>query len=58
VCRVLNVSGRKRLSRLTSDELLRAILVMEIEGLGYREVISDNYNSRPCCLIRKCNPTE
>jgi IS5 family transposase len=39
VCRALNVSGRKRLARLTSDELLRAILVMEIEGLAYREAV-------------------
>jgi IS5 family transposase len=39
VCGVLNVSGGKRLSGFTSDELLRAILVMEIEGLPYRETV-------------------
>jgi len=39
VCRALNVSRRKRLSGFTSEELLRAILVMEIEGLPYREAV-------------------
>ena len=39
VCGALNVGGSKRLAGFTSDELLRAILVMEIEGLPYRETV-------------------
>ena len=33
----LEKDARKRRSRFTSDQLLRAILVMDIEGLSYRE---------------------
>jgi len=36
---VLNQKGRKRRARFTSDQLLRAILVMEIEGLPYRDAV-------------------
>lgn len=35
--RPLEKAARRRRSRFTSDQLLRAILVMEIEGLSYRE---------------------
>lgn len=37
VSRLLTKKGRKRRAEFTSDQLLRAILVMEIEGLPYRE---------------------
>jgi IS5 family transposase len=37
VSRLLTRKGRKRRAQFTSDQLLRAILVMEIEGLPYRE---------------------
>ena len=39
VSRVLSKAGRKRTAHFTSDHLLRAILVMEIEGLPYREAV-------------------
>ena len=39
VSRVLNREGRKRRAQFTSDQLLRAILVMEIEGLPYRDTV-------------------
>lgn len=39
VSRVLSKAGRKRRAHFTSDHLLRAILVMEIEGLPYRETV-------------------
>ncbi len=39
VSRVLSKPGRKRQAEFTSDNLLRAILVMEIEGLPYREAV-------------------
>jgi IS5 family transposase len=39
VSRVLSQAGRKRRAHFTSDQLLRAILVMEIEGLPYRETV-------------------
>ena len=39
VSRVLTKEGRKRRAEFTSDHLLRAILVMEIEGLPYRETV-------------------
>jgi len=39
VSRVLNRKGRKRRAQFTSDQLLRAILVMEIEGLPYRDAV-------------------
>ena len=31
--------GRRRLARFTSDQCLRAIVVMEIEGLPFRETV-------------------
>jgi len=39
VCEALSRPGRKRRAHFTSDQLLRAILVMEIEGLPYRETV-------------------
>lgn len=36
---ILSKKGRKRRAEFTSDQLLRAILVMEIEGLPYRETV-------------------
>src|SRR3970040_2486759 len=39
VSRVLSKAGRKRRAHFTSDHLLRAILVMEIGGLPYRETV-------------------
>ncbi len=39
VSRVLSQAGRKRRAHFTSDHLLRAILVMELEGLPYRETV-------------------
>ena len=36
---ILSKEGRKREAGFTSDQLLRAILVMEIEGLPYRETV-------------------
>ena len=39
VSRILSKAGRKRQAHFTSDHLLRAILVMEIEGLPYRETV-------------------
>jgi IS5 family transposase len=36
---ILSKKGRKRKAAFTSDQLLRAILVMEIEGLAYRETV-------------------
>lgn len=39
VSTVLGKVGRKRQAHFTSDHLLRAILVMEIEGLPYRETV-------------------
>ena len=39
VARVLSKAGRKRTAHFTSDHLLRAILVMELEGLPYRETV-------------------
>jgi IS5 family transposase len=39
VSRVLSQAGRKRRAHFTSDQLLRAILVMELEGLPYRETV-------------------
>jgi len=39
VTRVLSKAGRKRTAHFTSDHLLRAILVMELEGLPYRETV-------------------
>src|SRR5437867_858823 len=36
VARVLSKAGRARRAHFTSDHLLRALLVMEIEGLPYR----------------------
>ena len=37
--RVLSKAGRKRTAHFTSDQLLRAIGVMEVEGLPYRETV-------------------
>ena len=37
ISRLLSKKGRNRTAAFTSDQLLRAILVMEIEGLPYRE---------------------
>lgn len=37
--KVLSQNGRKRRATFTSDQLLRAILVMELEGLTYRETV-------------------
>jgi len=49
VSRVLSKAGRKRQAHFTSDHLLRAILVMEIEGLPYREtVVRIDDCRRPC----------
>lgn len=39
IAAVLSKKGRKRKAEFTSDQLLRAILVMEIEGLPYRETV-------------------
>ena len=39
VSRVLSKAGRKRTAHFTSDQLLRAIVVMEVEGLPYRETV-------------------
>jgi len=39
VSRVLSKKGRERRAAFTSDQILRAILVMEIEGLPYRETV-------------------
>jgi len=39
VSRVLNKKGGKRRATFTSEQLFRAILVMEIEGLPYRETV-------------------
>jgi len=39
VSRILGKMGRKRRAEFTSDQILRAILVMEIEGLPYRETV-------------------
>lgn len=39
VSSVLNRKGRRRRAQFTSDQLFRAILVMEIEGLPYRDTI-------------------
>jgi IS5 family transposase len=39
VSTVLSKAGRKRRAHFTSDHLLRAILVMELEGLPYRETV-------------------
>src|SRR5712691_6639239 len=39
VSTVLSKAGRHRQAHFTSDHLLRAILVMEIEGLPYRETV-------------------
>ena len=39
VSRVLSKAGRQRRAHFTSDQLLRAILVMEVEGLPYRETV-------------------
>ena len=39
VSRVLSKKGRRRRAEFTSDQILRAILVMEIEGLPYRETV-------------------
>src|SRR6266508_4535996 len=39
VSRVLSRAGRNRRAHFTSDQLLRAILVMETEGLPYRETV-------------------
>ena len=39
VSRVLSKAGRQRTAHFTSDHLLRAILVMEVEGLPYRETV-------------------
>lgn len=39
VCRVLSRKGRERRADFTSDQILRAILVMEIEGLPYRDTV-------------------
>jgi IS5 family transposase len=36
---ILSKKGRKRKATFTSDQLLRAVLVMEIEGLPYRETV-------------------
>jgi len=36
---ILSKKGRKRTAAFTSDQLLRAVLVMEIEGLPYRETV-------------------
>lgn len=36
---LLSKKGRKREATFTSDQLLRAILVMEIEGLPYRDAV-------------------
>ncbi len=44
VTRVLSKAGRQRTAHFTSDHLLRAILVMEIEGLPTRfkaEIVPD-----------------
>lgn len=37
ISRLLSKKGRKRTAEFTSDQLLRAILVMEVEGLPYRD---------------------
>ena len=39
ISRILSKKGRKRKATFTSDQLLRAVLVMEIEGLPYRETV-------------------
>ena len=39
VSRVLSKAGRQRTAHFTSDQLLRAIGVMEVEGLPYRETV-------------------
>jgi IS5 family transposase len=39
VSKILSKGRRKRQANFTSDNLLRAILVMEIEGLPYRETV-------------------
>jgi len=39
ISRVLSKKGRKRKAEFTSDNLLRTILVMEIEGLPYRDTV-------------------
>ncbi len=39
VSTVLSKAGRQRQAHFTSEHLLRAILVMEIEGLPYRETV-------------------
>jgi len=39
ISRVLSKPGRKRRAEFTSDQILRAILVMEIEGLPYRDTV-------------------
>jgi len=39
VAKLLDTAGRKRRATFTSDQILRAILVMEIEGLPYRETV-------------------
>lgn len=39
VGQVLRSAGRPRRATFTSDQILRAILVMEIEGLPYRETV-------------------
>ena len=39
VSRVLNKKGGKRRAGFTSEQLFRAILVMEIEGLPYRDTV-------------------
>jgi len=39
IVKLLSKKGRKRTAAFTSDQLLRAILVMEIEGLPYREAV-------------------
>lgn len=36
---ILNKKGRNRRAEFTSDQILRAILVMEIEGLPYRDTV-------------------
>lgn len=39
ISRVLGKKGRERRAQFTSDQILRAVLVMEIEGLPYRETV-------------------
>jgi hypothetical protein len=39
VSRGLSKNGRKRKAEFTSDSLLRTILVMEVEGLPYRDTV-------------------